>query len=216
MKNALKNIYSPLNPSALFMIQRRHRIFQNIFAENFPDGLKDVKLLEIGCGGGQWMLEFATFGFRFANFAGIELNSERAKIANERVPLADIREGDAVSLPWSDESFDIVFQSTVFTSIKDFEVKKKIAEEMKRVCKKGGLILWYDFKYNNPANPDVQGVGCAEIRKLFAPWNCEFRSITLAPPIARMIVPLSWSVAEDLETFFPFLRTHLIAVIRGK
>ncbi len=135
------NIYSPLNPSALFMIQRRQRIFRQIFAENFPDGLDDLKLLEIGCGGGQWMLEFAGFGFNFANFAGIDINPERVKIAKERVPLADIRDGDASSLPWSDQSFDIVFQSTVFTSVKDAETKKKIAYEMKRVCKKEGFAL---------------------------------------------------------------------------
>ncbi len=160
------------------------------------------------------MLEFAGFGFNFANFAGIDINPERVKIAKERVPLADIRDGDASSLPWSDQSFDIVFQSTVFTSVKDAETKKKIAYEMKRVCKKEGFALWYDFKYDNPANPNVKGVGRAEIKELFSPWSCEFRSVTLAPPVARRIIPLSWSVAEDLETFFPFLRTHLIAVIR--
>ncbi|HPI78498.1 MAG TPA: class I SAM-dependent methyltransferase [bacterium] len=214
MKARKNNIYSPLNPAAFFMIQRRQRMLQRIFAENFPDGLKGLKLLEVGCGGGQWMLEFASFGFRFANFAGIEINPERAKIAKERVPLADIREGDASSLPWQDESFDIVFQSTVFTSVKDMGTKINIANEMKRVCKKTGFILWYDFKYNNPSNPDVKGVGRSEIRKLFSTWNCEFHSVTLAPPIARIVVPISWNLAENMETFLPMLRTHLITVIR--
>ncbi|HPO91639.1 MAG TPA: class I SAM-dependent methyltransferase [Victivallales bacterium] len=209
-----KKIYSLLNPSVLFMIQRRQRIFQKIFADNFPEGLSDIKLLEIGCGSGQWLIEFAMFGFKFANFAGIEIEPRRAKIAMERVPNADIREGDASSLPWPDQSFDIVFQSTVFTSVTDSEKKKKIAGEMKRVCKEGGIILWYDFKYNNPSNPNVRGVGRSEIKELFAPWRCEFQSVTLAPLIARKVVPLSWSIAEDLETFFPFLRTHLVVVIR--
>jgi ubiquinone/menaquinone biosynthesis C-methylase UbiE len=196
------------------MIQRRQREFRKIFAANFPNGLKDIKLLEIGCGAGQWLVEFAAFDFRFANFAGIEIMPERAKLAKERVPGAKILEGDASTLPWADESFDIVFQSTVFTSIKDDEKKKKIADEMKRVCRKTGFILWYDFKIDNPSNSNVKGVARPEIRSLFAPWNCEIRSVTLAPPIARRIVPLSWSLAEDLETFFPFLRTHLIAIIR--
>jgi ubiquinone/menaquinone biosynthesis C-methylase UbiE len=211
--NNKPDIYSPLNPSALFMIQRRQREFRKIFSKKYPDGLDNVTMLEIGCGNGQWLAEFAAFGFRFANFAGIELDSERAKIAKDRIRGADIREGNASELPWPDKTFDIVFQSTVFTSIKDMDLKRKIALEMKRVCKKTGLILWYDFKYNNPSNPNVKGVGKAEVRSLFEPWNCEFRSVTLAPPIARLIVPICWSSAEDLETFFPFLRTHIIAII---
>jgi ubiquinone/menaquinone biosynthesis C-methylase UbiE len=210
----IKNIYSPLNPAALFMIQRRQREFREIFAEFFPDGVENVRLLEVGSGNGQWFAEFAGFGFRFANFAGIDISAERVGIAKERIPGADIRKGDAASLPWSDESFDVVFQSTLFTSVQREEKKKKIAEEMKRVCAKNGIILWYDFVFDNPANKNVKGVGKREIRELFAPWNCEFRKTTLAPPLARIIVPLCWSLAEDLETFFPFLRTHIVAVIK--
>ena len=206
------NIYSPLNPSALFMIQRRHREIRKILA-SFPLDMKDVKLLEIGCGGGQWLAEFQMFGLLVSNLAGIELDEERAKFAKERIIGADIRAGNGASLPWEDSSFDIVFQSTVFTSILDDETKQKVAEEMKRVCKPNGLILWYDFAYNSPNNSNVKGVKKSEIRHLFNGWNCEIRKVTLAPPIARRVVPFCWLLAEKLESFFPWFRTHLIAKI---
>jgi len=208
--------YSPLNKSAFFMMQRRQREIRRILADRFPSGTQNTKLLEIGCGNGQWFAEFAAFGFRFANLAGIDIDAERIRIAKERTPGADIRAGDASELPWQDKSFDIVFQSTVFTSVKDEGIQRKIASEMKRVCRDDGFIIWYDFTYDSPSNPDVHGIGRAAIKGLFSPWNCEFRSVTLAPPIARRIVPLSWSLAEDLETFFPFLRTHVIAVISSQ
>ncbi len=206
--------YSPLHPAAQFMIQRRMRIIRQILAREFPGGCREVKLLEVGCGGGQWLAEFQEFGLNVANLAGIELDKKRAEKAAERIIGADIRHGNAASLPWNDGSFDIVFQSTVFTSILDDETRKEAAGEMKRVCRSGGFILWYDFKYDSPNNPNVRGIKKKQVENIFSPWNCEFRSVTLAPPIARRIVPLSWSLAEDLETFLPFLRTHLIAVIR--
>ena len=200
------------------MIQRRtreiRRIIENSLGKSTDYDLSDVKLLEIGCGNGQWLAEFQTFGIRAANLAGIELDKTRADIAEARIKGADIRTGNAASLPWSDKTFDIVFQSTVFTSITDDETKSKAASEMMRVCKDDGFILWYDFAYNSPSNPNVKGVPAPEVRKLFHPWSCDIRKITLAPPIARRLVPLSWLMAEALETFFPFLRTHLIAEIR--
>ena len=207
-----QKIYSPLNPAALFMIQRRHREIRRILAA-CPEEMKDVKFLEIGCGEGQWLAEFQMFGLHVANLAGIELDEERAKFAKERIVGADIRHGNGAALPWDDDSFDIVFQSTVFTSILDDKTKQKVADEMKRVCRPNGFILWYDFAYDSPKNPDVKGVKKCEIRKLFQGWNCEIRKVTLAPPIARRAVPFCWLLAEKLETFFPWFRTHLIAEI---
>jgi ubiquinone/menaquinone biosynthesis C-methylase UbiE len=196
------------------MIQRRQREIRRILASAYPDGLEKVNLLETGCGNGQWLAEFQTFGFMPKNLAGIELDGKRAEFAKHRIQGADIRHGNAAELPWKDESFDIVFQSTVFTSVKDPGTRKKIASEMKRVCRKNGFILWYDFIYDSPNNPDVSGVGRKEVTALFAPWKCEFKKITLAPPLARTIAPYSSFAADMVETLFPFLRTHIIAVIR--
>lgn len=196
------------------MIQRRQRIIRKIFAESGIEPEKTT-ILEIGCGNGQWLAEFQTFGFLPKNLAGIELDGERVAKAVQRVKEADIRQGNAVELPWEDNSFDIVFQSTVFTSVLDDGDRKKIADEMKRVCKKDGFILWYDFAYNNPKNPNVRKVSKTEIRSLFEPFECEFKSVTLAPQITRKIAPVSWLGAELIETFFPFLRTHIIAKIHS-
>lgn len=215
--NALDKKYSPLDPAALFMIQRRHReirgILERSFAKRLNYDLSTVKLLEIGCGNGQWLTEFQMFGLLSANLAGIELDPERAEDAKTRITDADIKTGDAAKLPWPDDSFDMVFQSTVFTSVLDSEKRAEIAKEMMRVCKKDGFILWYDFAFDSPSNPNVKGVKKREIRELFAPWNCSIKKVTLAPPIARKAVPFCWLLAEKLETFFPFLRTHLIAKI---
>ena len=51
--------------------------------------------------------------------------------------------------------FDIVMQYTVFTSVLDYEVKKRIAREMVRVSKKNGSIIWYDMRITNPSNLNI-------------------------------------------------------------
>jgi hypothetical protein len=88
-----------------------------------------------------------------------------------------------------------------------------MANEMKRACRPDGFILWYDFIYNNPRNPAVRGISRKKVEELFGAGNCHFRSVTLAPQISRLIAPFSWFAAETAETFLPFLRTHIIAVI---
>lgn len=74
-----------------------------------------------------------------------------------------------------------------------------------------GLILWYDFWYN-PTNPQTKGIGKKEVEQLFPSCHLFIRRITLAPPLARLIVPVSWVAAEILEKFTLFNSHYLIAI----
>ena len=104
-------------------------------------------------------------------------------------------------------------QFTVFTSILDYSMKQKIAQEMLRVLKPDGIIIWYDYWISKPTNPDVKGVGKQEIKKPFPNCKFEFYRITLAPPIARVLVPVSWILCELLEKLKIF-NTHYLEVIK--
>ncbi len=72
--------------------------------------------------------------------------------------------------------------------------------------------MWYDFKYNNPKNPNVRKVTKKELRELFPRLSGEVKSVTLAPAITRLVAPVSWTLATALSAV-PLLRTHLIAVL---
>jgi SAM-dependent methyltransferase len=171
------------------------------------------RLLDVGCGVGDWFDLFERFGARPADLAGIELQERRAVEARARFPKADIRVGDAAELPWVDGSFDVVFQSTVMTSVLSDEVRAGIAAEMLRVLKPGGAVLWLDFRYDNPRNPNVRGIGRAELGRLFPDCSRRVRRIVLAPPLARRIAPWSIRLARLLE-MTTILNTHYLAVIR--
>jgi hypothetical protein len=91
-------------------------------------------------------------------------------------------------------------------------MKAKIASEMLRVVSEKGLILWYDF-WLNPTNPQTRGIRPAEIKQLFPGCNYEFLRITLAPPIARRLAPISWGLCLFLESI-KILNTHYLVAIR--
>jgi ubiquinone/menaquinone biosynthesis C-methylase UbiE len=175
----------------------------------FP--LEHLSVADIGCGSGRWLLEFAQW--EAGEIHGIELDETRVQRARKRLPSADLRAGDARDLPWADDTFDLVSHFTVFSSILNDTVRRRIASEMLRVVKPTGIILWFDFRVNNPRNSAVRGIRAGEIRALFSGCKIRLQSATLAPPLARLIVPYSWILASMLEKL-PFLRTHYLGIIR--
>ena len=74
-------------------------------------------------------------------------------------------------------------------------------------------MLWYDFAYDNPRNPDVRGVRASEVRSLFDGLDVHLRRITLAPPIARRIPDLLLPVFYPLLSAVPLLRTHYLGLL---
>lgn len=179
-------------------------------ADVFP-GIGD-QCLEVGFGSLGWLGQLIGWGVPETQLHGIEVDWFRAQRARASLPGADLRVGDATSLPWGDNSFKLVISSTVFTSILDERVREIMAAEIERVLAPGGALLWYDFAVNNPKNKQVRKVGRKELQRLFPQLSGNVESVTLAPPLARFVTPRSWTLATLLETV-PLLRTHLLAVL---
>lgn len=177
--------------------------------------LAPLRLLEVGCGQGQWLSILESFGATRERLAAIELDPERAATSAMRFAGADVRQGDASALPWESGRFDVVLQSTVFTSILDQPMREAVAGEMLRVLAPGGVVLWYDFTYDNPGNPNVHGLGRRDLEELFPRCKIVTERVTLAPPIARRVVPVS-RLAADLMERLKLLNTHFMATIRRK
>jgi SAM-dependent methyltransferase len=208
------DLYSPLAPDVIMSQQEKARAITRVFSHIGIIPLADRKLLEIGCGTGNNLQFFISLGFLPANLVGNELLEERVEEARNRLPGAvKLIPGDASRLELPDNSFDIVFQSTVFTSILDMGFRMRLAKKMWQLLKPGGWILWYDFAYNNPHNSDVRGVPFKEISNLFPDGKVIGRRITLAPPIARRVTPVHLGLYTLLNTF-SFLRTHWLCWIK--
>jgi hypothetical protein len=195
-----------------FARSEREFRYSVILNKYFNRNLSECRLIEIGAGGGDNLLFFHRMGLSWNNLFANELLSERIDLLKVNLPVSTIIPGNALDLKY-ENYFDIVFQSTVFTSILDSGFRKELALKMIRMVKSEGLILWYDFKYNNPRNKDVKGVTKAEIRELFkGEKEIRFYRTTLAPPIGRRVGKLY----NLINFLFPFFRTHLIALIKMK
>jgi SAM-dependent methyltransferase len=206
--------YSWSSRGHLFIMQQRERATLAFYEKHRGPDLALAEILDVGCGAGYWLREIMKWGASPERIHGVDLLDDRVREA-KRLSSREmtISEGSAVELPYEDGRFDLVMQSTVFTSILDQEVRRRAAAEMIRVTKPGGAILWYDYTVNNPSNRDVRAVTRAELLALFPGCDIVTQSTTLAPPLARRIAPVSWVLAQALEAI-PLLRTHIIALIR--
>ena len=197
----------------LMRVQERHRETLRLLAAYDLRSLADRHILDVGCGDGNMLRQFLEWGATPENLAGIDLRPEPVEYARSLNPNLDVRCGSATDLPWPDASFDLVCQHTVFTSILDTEMRHGVAREMIRVLRRKGAVLWYDFVYDNPRNPDVRGVGAREVRALFPGFDASLRRVTLAPPIARRLPEQLLPVLYPLLSSISLLRTNYLGLL---
>jgi ubiquinone/menaquinone biosynthesis C-methylase UbiE len=96
-------------------------------------------LLEVGCGTGTDLLQFARGG---ALVTGVDLTPRSIEIARQRFAVyeqqGEFGEGDAENLPFPDNSFDVVYSFSVIHHTPD---TKQAAQEIYRVLKPGGKAI---------------------------------------------------------------------------
>lgn len=205
--------YSPLRADVMATLQERQRALRSLLLRHGCADPAALRVVEVGCGAGGNLLELLHLGFLPQHLQGVELLPERLDLARERLPPAlALHGGDACALALPEASQDIVYASTVFSSLLADAFQQRLADTMWRWLRPGGAVLWYDFTVDNPANRDVRGVPLARLRALFPGGRIDVRRVTLAPPIARRVVRLH----PALYTVFnavPLLRTHVLAWI---
>jgi hypothetical protein len=169
---------------------------------------RDKQLLEIGAGHGGNIPMLLMSGFLKENIQLNELLAERIKAIRENYKEYTLYEGDFLKINFN-QTYDYIFQSTVFSSILSPQARKAMADKMWALLKPGGYILWYDFIYNNPKNDQVRKVTAQEMLALYpGAKHSEIYKITLAPPIGRRVGKL-YGLFN-----FPFLRTHILALLQ--
>jgi ubiquinone/menaquinone biosynthesis C-methylase UbiE len=199
------SLYDAQKPYVKHATREREEVYKQGIIAHFGS-VEGLKVIEIGAGAGGNISFFKKLGIPPQNIYANELIPERALALRAAHPDIQIIEGDATAMDVTMlGQFDIVFQSTVFTSILDDSFKQTLAELMTRLMKPNGMVLWYDFIYNNPRNKDVKGVGVEEVRHLFPELSLCFSKITLAPPIGRRVGNL-----YGLFNLLPILRTHVV------
>lgn len=211
-RSVAPDLYAPWQPAEMFILSERKDTAARLLhgLGKFP--VAGDKCLEIGYGKLGWSADLISWGLRSTDLHGVELDENRASLAQQALPEADLRVGDATNLPWDNGHFKFVVASTVFSSILDPNVRKIVAKEIQRVLEPGGTLVWYDLAQDNPRNKNVKSIKAKELTAMFPAFDAKIRRITLAPPIARFVVPKSIVLATVLNRM-SLLRTHLLAAL---
>ncbi|CAK9092900.1 Uncharacterized methyltransferase C1B3.06c [Durusdinium trenchii] len=110
-----------------------------------------VKLLDVGCGPGSITRGFAS---RVSSVVGVDSSAEviataKAKAAErdseERTGSVTFEVASAYELPYEDETFDVVFAHQLLQHLSE---PLRALQEMRRVCKAGGLVAAREVAYS--------------------------------------------------------------------
>lgn len=203
------------NAGNQFILAERQEATRTLLQEHNYLPLIERKILDVGCGTGAVLESLLELGASPEHLYGVDLIQERIKEAKAHYPVLQFRHVNAEQLDFPANQFDLILLFTVFSSIKERGMSKNVANEVRRILKPSGAVVWYDFRYDNPRNPYVHGMTLRRIRQLFPDFEMHIRSITLLPPLARRFGPLTSSLYPLLATV-PVLRTHYLGLLIKK
>lgn len=125
------------------------------------------KILYVGVGGGMELLQFSYFSRQKGGVVGVDVVDEmleasrknflEAEIQNPwfQSDFVDLKKGDALNLPVSDNSIDVAAQNCLFNIFKEEDLKKAI-QEMYRVLKPHGRLVMSDPTCEQPMNQTLR------------------------------------------------------------
>lgn len=209
-----KERYGIAEPGNVLRMEELHSRLQMLLAARIGPDLNEKRVLDVGCGSGYGLLQFIQWGASPENLFGVDLLHERIERARASCPSGvHLDCADASKLKFDNAAFDLIFQTTVFSSILDRDMRRRVAAEIMRVLKPGGCLLWYDYFVDNPLNREVRGVPKREITQLFPGYRVSLERITLAPPLGRLVARIS-PLVYHLFSAIPVLCTHYLGFIR--
>ena len=189
--------------------QERHRAMRLLFDELGWHDLSSRRLLEVGCGNGDNLLDFLRMGFSPRALAGVESSSDRFAHAMQRLPSGiTLMQGDPSRMKLPDASEDIVYQGGVFSALLDAPFQWRLAQVMWRWVMPGGGVLWYDLAAST-GGPTRRAVPVPRVRELFPEGRFTVRRLTLNDRLARYMSaahPLLYACLGAL----PMLCTHAL------
>ena len=205
--------WAAANPGNAAIVAERNRAASELVAA-WGGLAAGSRLLDIGCG------ETTTLGPDIARgdviHLGVDILFERVAAARQAGRLRAEACADGAALPLRSSSVDLATLYTVFSSVGDRAICVAIADEIQRVLRPGGAVLWYDFRYRNPSNRHTHAVTRNDAETYFHGFEHHWQRVTLLPPLARRLGRFTPPLYRVLGAV-PGARSHLLGLfVKGK
>ena len=205
--------YAWHRPEVLAQGASHSRVAGAMLAASVGAELGGQRIVDVGCGSGAFLRQLVSWGADPALLSGTEYQQDRLDRAS-RATAAGVHWHLGDLDVFADGSADLVVANTVFSSILDEGARHVLAGEMWRILRPGGWLMLFDFRYNNPRNPQVRKVTRAQLSHYWPAGAACYRTVLLAPPLARALAHAPRLLAEALEAALPPLRSHFVYTCR--
>jgi len=208
-----RKIWSIFNPINHYYMVARERHIVSLIARHSLD-VPSMKILDVGCGSGGTLRDFLRYGAEPANLHGVDLSESRIASARKMLPAeVSLSCGDGERLDYPEARFDAVILHVVLSSVLAPESRKKIAREVSRVLKPGGVVFYYDCFDRSMTNDKFRYVSRSELKELFAHFSFDLSTTIIKYEIGYRLAKVSWLACEILEMVRLF-NTYYIGILK--
>lgn len=135
-----------------------------------------AKVLDFGCGCGRISNELIERGY--TDVTGVDPSFAMIERGRKAFPGLPLLHSDGLDLPFGENAFDVVVICAVLTCIPSLAERGRVAAEITRVLKPGGIVHISEF-CSEESKGFISGLGLPmrysslkELRDLFASFSC--------------------------------------------
>ena len=206
----LSGFWTLANPVVLHLAQERERAVLAALARHGVN-LAAARLLDVGCGAGGEFANYLRWGLPLAGLFGVDLTLPRLQAA-QRAVGPRVAQASGAALPFAGGSFDVVAQNVVFSSIISSPMRQQVAQEMLRVLRPGGCLLWYDAACTRGSDPHFRNVPLDELQTLFPDLPFTVQKLTTDLGLLKRVHAAFGQRGLALMDLTGLFKTHLLAV----
>lgn len=187
-----------------------------------------AEVLDVGCGTGALAERLAERGYRVI---GLDPSEGMLDILRTRAPRVQAMQGSGTEIPFSDESFDLVYSVATLHHIAEPQSVRRTLSEMVRVSRPAGRIVVWDHNPRNPYWPRLMArvpqdtgeerlIGALEIVAGLESAGARVLKVQQLGWVGDFVPPALLGLAARLERIlerFPYLSTlaaHNVVVAR--